>query len=354
MTMVPARNLSKQNHRRLLHNNNNNRLVYGGCGGEEYSSEFCGVMSRVEEEGYELYCSTESILGSDLLLVGPIMAEDESRTNSINEAGSSSNKEAQEEHEREEGNWLQLSIGSHTGISHENKNNNLHHHQPVNETVTTATTPRRSSGLIELDLLPGGSSRQARSSSSSMAPMFHVPEIPTPQQRQVSSFGNFSTSLYFQHPGSSSSSNMINFPHHQQHQAQAHHEALNWTFRPFPAHNILGLASTSNSSSSSSSTLMPLGSSSSSYFARQFQIQSGMDVAGPSLDFRVVNPPRRPHSGIWFMLQASQNQAKEPFLPQISKNYLRIKYFILAIPFIQINVCGRKDDSSIANEVSGQ
>lgn len=314
--MVPAQNLSKQNRRRLLYNNNSSssKLVYGGCGGEEYSSEFHGVMSRVEEEeeGYELYCSTESILGSDLLLVGPIMAEDESRTNSLNEAGSSSNKEAQEDHERDEGNWLQLSIGSHTGISHENRNNIRHHHQPVIETAT-ATTPRRSSGLIELDLLPGGSSRQARSSSSSMAPMFHVPEIPTPQQRQVSNFGNFSTSLYFQHPGSSSSSNMINminFPHHQQHQAQAqaHHEAVNWTFRPFPAHNILGLASTSNSSSSSSSTLMPLGSSSSSYFARQFQIQSGMDVAGPSLDFRVVNPPRRPQSGIWFMLQASQNQ----------------------------------------------
>ncbi|GER39249.1 RING finger protein [Striga asiatica] len=45
----------------------------------------------------------------------------------------------------------------------------------------------------------------------------------------------------------------------------------------------------------------------------------------PGLDFRVVQPPRRPQSGIWFMLQASQNQEREACLPQISKSYLRIK-----------------------------
>ncbi|XP_042063484.1 E3 ubiquitin protein ligase DRIP1-like isoform X2 [Salvia splendens] len=43
------------------------------------------------------------------------------------------------------------------------------------------------------------------------------------------------------------------------------------------------------------------------------------------LDFRVVAQPRRPHSGVWFMLQALNNQEKESFLPQISKSYLRIK-----------------------------
>ncbi|CAH8325086.1 unnamed protein product [Eruca vesicaria subsp. sativa] len=52
----------------------------------------------------------------------------------------------------------------------------------------------------------------------------------------------------------------------------------------------------------------------------------GMDVvAGPSSSFRVIDPPRRPYSGIWFLLQASQNQTREPFLPQIPKSYLRIK-----------------------------
>ncbi|EPS66006.1 hypothetical protein M569_08772, partial [Genlisea aurea] len=44
------------------------------------------------------------------------------------------------------------------------------------------------------------------------------------------------------------------------------------------------------------------------------------------VDFRVVQPPRRPHSGIWFMLLASENQEKEPSaLPQIPKRFLRIK-----------------------------
>lgn len=30
--------------------------------------------------------------------------------------------------------------------------------------------------------------------------------------------------------------------------------------------------------------------------------------AGPSSEFRVLDPPRRPHSGLWFLLQASQLQ----------------------------------------------
>ncbi|CAH2034125.1 unnamed protein product [Thlaspi arvense] len=47
--------------------------------------------------------------------------------------------------------------------------------------------------------------------------------------------------------------------------------------------------------------------------------------AGPSSEFRVLDPPRRPHSGLWFLLQASQFQEKEPFLPQVNKSYLRIK-----------------------------
>ncbi|CAN7133634.1 unnamed protein product [Brassica rapa subsp. narinosa] len=47
--------------------------------------------------------------------------------------------------------------------------------------------------------------------------------------------------------------------------------------------------------------------------------------AGPSSEFRVIDPPKRPHSGLWFLLQASQFQEKEPFLPQVNKSYLRIK-----------------------------
>ncbi|KAF8046379.1 hypothetical protein N665_3762s0002 [Sinapis alba] len=46
---------------------------------------------------------------------------------------------------------------------------------------------------------------------------------------------------------------------------------------------------------------------------------------GPSSEFRVIDPPKRSHSGLWFLLQASQSQEKEPFLPQVNKSYLRIK-----------------------------
>ncbi|XP_044492530.1 protein LAX PANICLE 2-like isoform X2 [Mangifera indica] len=113
---------------------------------------------------------------------------------------------------------------------------------------------------------------------------------------------SFSSSLFFQHQGSSST-----FPPYQE---------INWAFRPI-SQNI---AMASSSSSSSSSSSMPFGS----YFARPFQ-HTGIDVAGPSSDLRVIDPPRRPQSGIWFMLLASQNQAREPFLPQIQKSYLRIK-----------------------------
>ncbi|KAF5449262.1 hypothetical protein F2P56_029727 [Juglans regia] len=272
MTMVPAQNLSKQQRRHL-----SGGYAAGRCGGGSYSENFV-LMNRVE--GYA-YCSDQSCLGSDLV-VGQ-MAEDESRTNSLNEAGSSS-KDIQEAERDDE--WLKLSIGGHAA-SHQNKHD---HHQ-------VEPTARRDSGLIELDLLHGGSnSQQARP----LAPIFHVPEFRAP--RAATSFST--TSMFFQQPGS-----IPNFPH----------QDINWAFRPIRHH--IGTASSSTSSSSSSS-LMPFGS----YFTQPFQLHhSGIDVSGPSLDFRVIDPPRRPHSGIWFMLQASQNQAKEPFLPQIPKSYLRIK-----------------------------
>lgn len=251
--MVPAENLSKQHH----HHHHLIYSGYGGCGASSYSENF-GHMSRIQ--GYDY--SSEACLGSDL--VANPMAEDESRTNSLNEAGSSS-KENQEE--RDDG-WLQLSIGSHT-TSHDIK-----HHQ-VDPTA-------RRGGLIELDLLPGGSSQQARP----LAPTFHVPEFRNPRPvMNIPGANSFSTSLFFQQQGSSST-----FPHHQE---------INWAFRPIPQ-NIAMAAS----SSSSSSSLMPFGS----YFARPFQVHTGIDVAGPSSDFRIIDPPRRPHSGIWFMLLASQNQ----------------------------------------------
>lgn len=269
-SMVPAaQTLSKQQH---LHISGD----YAGCGtGANYREDFDLMSGTVE--GYA-YFSTESCLGSDPVVGDQNMAEDESRTNSsLNEAATSS-KDLIHQEERDEG-WLKLSIGGHAACSHNSKHDD-HQANP---------TARRGSGSIELDLLPGGStSQQARP----LAPIFHVPEFRVPRAT------SFSTSLFFQHPGSSTS----NFPHHQE---------INWAaFRPI-RHNI---GSTASSSTSSSSSLMPFGS----YFAQPpLQLQSMMDVAGPSLDFRVIDPPRRPHSGIWFMLRASQNQLSAYY---ISKN----------------------------------
>ncbi|WOK94467.1 hypothetical protein Cni_G03169 [Canna indica] len=45
-----------------------------------------------------------------------------------------------------------------------------------------------------------------------------------------------------------------------------------------------------------------------------------------SSDIRVVSPPPRPQTGLWVMLKPAENQIKEPFLTEIPKSYLRIKY----------------------------
>ncbi|XWS68757.1 hypothetical protein CRYUN_Cryun04dG0119400 [Craigia yunnanensis] len=269
MTMLPTENLSKQHH--LLHGGGGG---FYACCGNSYTESF-GLMSRVN--GYDYH--SEACLGSDL--GANSMAEDESRSTSLNEAGSSSKDNNQEQEERDEG-WLQLSIGGQATRYDHNK------HDQGDPTA-------RRGGLIELDLLPGGISQQARP----LAPIFHMPEFQAPPYPPV--MHSFSTSLFFQHQQGSSST----FPHGE----------ISWAFRP-RAQNIAAAPS----SSSFSSSLVPC-----SYFARPFQVQSGMDVAGSSSDVRIIDPPRRPYSGIWFMLQASQNQAKEPFLPQIPKSYLRIK-----------------------------
>ncbi|GAV71483.1 hypothetical protein CFOL_v3_14977 [Cephalotus follicularis] len=245
-----------------------------------------GFMSRLEGYGYDN--TSEACLGSDLELNYP-MAEDESRSNSLNEAASSSKDN---NHEERDVGWLRLSIGGDE-TSYDRK----HDHE--------VDPPARRGGLIELDLLPSGSSQQVRP----LTHIFHVPHDqfrapPTPVVNFATTATSFrTTSLFFQHQGNSS---MTTYPNQE----------FNWAFRPIP-HNI----ATASSSSSSSSSLMPFGS----YFGRPFQLHTGIDVAGPSLSMRVIDPPKRPHSGIWFMLQASQNQAKEPFFPQISKSYLRIK-----------------------------
>ncbi|KAG6781362.1 hypothetical protein POTOM_014260 [Populus tomentosa] len=254
MTMVPAQSLSKQQQQQ-------HQICDGGYFGEDVRTfkEGFGLMNRLE--GYDSCVSEACLLGSDLVVANIPMAEDESRTNSLNNEAGSSSKDVQEE--RHEG-WLQLSI------------------------VLDSTSRR--GGLIELDLLPGSSSRVSHQARPLSSPVFHVPDFRAPPRPVPSHATNFSnTSLFFQHHPAATSST---YPLHQE---------INWPFRPM----LPNIATASSSPPSSSSSMMPLGS----YFSRPFQANStGMDFAGPSSDFKVIDPPRRSHSGIWFMLQASQNQ----------------------------------------------
>lgn len=264
-------------------NNNNNNYYFS-------SGDYGGGMSRLEGYG----CSEACLLGGSgnlVICTTTPMAEDESRTQSLNEeAAASSSKEycgAQEEDNirNDVGSWLQLSIGSSSAVLQTPHHNN-------HEVVVDQRSGREGEEgtgdhqrLVELDLLP--SSAIAASSSSEQIRSFHVPpEIQAPPIRP-----NYSTtSLFLQHNPTVPS----NFPHHQ--------EINYWpgNFRP-------------NSPSSSYSA----------YFARpifhqQLHSTAGLGTGattrpntgggGGGIDFRVIDPPRRPHSGIWFILQASQNQ----------------------------------------------
>ncbi|KAL2560003.1 RING finger protein [Forsythia ovata] len=239
---------------------------------QQFCGSYCqgfGFVSR--SDGYD-YCSETCLLGSDLV-VDP-MAEDESRTGStVNETAGSSSKDVQQD--KDDG-WLQLSIGRHT-VSNDKKQDQAD----------------QRGRLMELDLLPSSNCNSDSQVMRTLGPMLNPTEYPAPQPStfmNLAAASGYNIPFFWQHPAGTSSS----FPRQE----------INWAFRPNPV----------NIATSSSST-QPL----------PFQLHTGMDISGPGLDFRVICPPRRPHSGIWFMLQASQNQAKEPFLPQISKSYLRIK-----------------------------
>ncbi|CAJ2669314.1 unnamed protein product [Trifolium pratense] len=237
-------------------------------------------------------------------------------------------EEQEQNNSNNNNNWLQLSIGN-TVLTTTSKHDRDHNQAPTT-----------SSGLLELDLLPTNwtSSR------------------PNLEQPSIRGCSTFNSSLFLEQTTSSSSSSSMSISMsmpsgptygHQQQQHQ-HLVPHNWAFGPLHLPHSMAImhSSTSyipslSSSSQSCSSLRPsLGPNyypqyhhaSPFYFPSSSSSSSGFDqfdVAGPSssshIAFRVVDPPRRPHSGIWFMLQASQNQVKEPCLPQIPKNYLRIK-----------------------------
>ncbi|KAK7273155.1 hypothetical protein RIF29_14203 [Crotalaria pallida] len=310
------------------------------------------AMNQVGVEGYYYNC-----LGSDFL-VSNMAEEDESRAHTSthhNEAeaeaeGGSISKEEEKgnnnnNNNSNSGNWLQLSIGSSCHQSHSATVTNTDHHHQLHQMAPITS----SGGLVELDLLPGNRSHNSNRPSSSSHRSLDAPTIfPARSCQGGSSFGASSllfeqTSMSMSMPMSMSMSMSMAMPsgpfsihqHQQQHHQQQHpQEMMNWAFGPLP-HSMAIMPSssfiTTTNSSSSSSLLQsssslrhfsspPLGScfptpfhhfpsssSSSSALFDQFD-----HVAGPSSDvtttIRVVDPPRRPQSGLWFMLQASQNQ----------------------------------------------
>ncbi|CAF2119450.1 unnamed protein product [Brassica rapa] len=210
-----------------------------------------------------------------------------SKEDDDNNKNNTINNEAEDHEMRQEG-WLRLSTGHEDDVKL-----NIDHVQQHQ----TDPADRRDS-FLELNLFSGGSNREEGVGLTSMSSLLH-----------------------HQHQPRGMMINPLIFPTRPDQEMIGSWAAAFRT--PFVPQNLV-------QPSSSAASLMPLLRP---YFGRSnFQQQlignnnNNPDVlAGPSSSFRVIDPPRRPHSGVWFLLQASQNQTREPFLPQIPKSYLRIK-----------------------------
>ncbi|KAJ4960851.1 hypothetical protein NE237_020761 [Protea cynaroides] len=283
MTMVPFPSIFKQQH-------------YDGDGGG--GGSFGRLKSRIAAEDqydYDEPCSLACV-GSDLVGHNH-MEEDESRTtSSLNEPGTSSKAgdgdlHLEPEEAREEGNWLQLGIG---GGGCGRTTPKLQDPLQPNQT--------RGPGLLLLDLKPPGSS-----TSSAGAQQQYMVDHKTLDPILL----NMSNEFRPPRPPTTPTTTPF-LLQYQQPEGVWGYNRPNPNYAPWIP----------SSPSSSSSSILPV-----PYYGRLFQLPA-VDVAGPSSssdNLRVIEAPPRPHSGVWFVLQASQNQAKEPFLPQIPKTFLRIK-----------------------------
>ncbi|XP_076933847.1 uncharacterized protein LOC143599890 [Bidens hawaiensis] len=247
--------------------------------------------------GYDCFISLRRGFVSDL------MAEDESRIESSmdnEEAGSSMKDVNIHVDDDDNSRWLQLSLGG--GLMQPQSQSTTS--QTHREKILTAEISAPSS--VDLDLFPGGGSGSlSQQTWQPLAP-------PPPLQPRFIFQGHHSTSTAFflQPLQAAAALNSVQLMTLQQ-QQQTNYNYMQ-PIRPFPANMT-------------TSPLNPLDSSSSSFSGSSDQQGRPVHVHRRLNVARVVNPPRRPHSGVWFMLQASQNQLKEPFLPQIPKSYLRIK-----------------------------
>ncbi|KAJ4794953.1 hypothetical protein LUZ62_046199 [Rhynchospora pubera] len=76
--------------------------------------------------------------------------------------------------------------------------------------------------------------------------------------------------------------------------------------------------------------------------------EAGPSTASPTA--RVVILPPRPQSGLWFVLQASRNQRREPWLPQISRSFIRIRDGRMTISMVMkylVNRLGLEHESQV-------
>ncbi|XP_076894639.1 uncharacterized protein LOC143546997 [Bidens hawaiensis] len=232
--------------------------------------------------------------------VSNLMAEDESRIESSldnEEAGSSMkdvNINIHEDNDDDNSRWLQLSLGGTESQSTTSQS----HRQILTAEISAPPS-------VDLDLFPGGGS--GSSSRQTWQPL-----VPPPPQLVFQGHRSMPTAFFLQPQQAAATLNSVQLMTLQQQQQQQTNYNYMQLIRPFPANMM---ASPLNPPVSSSSSF----SGSSDQQGRPVHVHRRLNVA------RVVNPPRRPHSGVWFMLQASQNQLKEPFLPQIPKSYLRIK-----------------------------
>ncbi|CAA7039908.1 unnamed protein product [Microthlaspi erraticum] len=220
-------------------------------------SRSCSFMADQEEPR-----STTSRLSS----------KDEDNDNNSNNNNNDNNNET-EDHEMRQQGWLRLSIGHEEEVKPDLDHRQQHQTDP---------TARRDS-FLELNLFSGVSNRE-ETTGLPLSSLFH-------HQHQ---------------PGGMMINPLMMFPTRPDQEMIGSWAAAAAFRTPFVPQNLMQA-----SSSSSASLMLPLMGP---YFGRSnFQPQlignSNPDVvAGPSSSFRVIDPPRRPHSGVWFLLQASQNQ----------------------------------------------
>ncbi|CAM8950365.1 hypothetical protein QQ045_015812 [Rhodiola kirilowii] len=203
-----------------------------------------------------------------------------------------------------------------------------------------SSTQYRSTRLVELDLMPGRSTEQTNSQqqyqvirSNTVPPaFFHAPDqFRVPPPRPIA---------WLQSP----------LPE------------IDWTL--MRRDDIITRPQQLGSSyyvANPSTSLIPMGPN---FFARPYGRQMGLDGGGGVSSsstagggMRIIRPPRRPNAGVWFMLQASQNQVRQPYLPQIPKSYLRIKDGRMTVKLLMkylVHKLGLESESEVELRCRGQ